>query len=58
MYNLEAIGLLLFIVLTVLGYKKDNRNIMLVASLCLLVCLAGPDFIAGYIEGYNGQITS
>ena len=57
MYILEIICLLLFIVLTVLGYKKDNKNIMLVASICLLVGLAGPDLIAGYTQGYNEQVT-
>jgi hypothetical protein len=57
MYILEVIGSLLFVVLTILGYKKDNRNIMLVASICLIVGLAGPDFIAGFIEGYN-DVTS
>jgi hypothetical protein len=57
MYILEVIGSLLFVVLTILGYKKYNRNIMLVASICLIVGLAGPDFIAGFIEGYN-DVTS
>lgn len=55
MYILEIIGLLLFFVLTILGYRKNNRNIMLVASLCLMISLAAPDFITGFIAGFNGK---
>jgi hypothetical protein len=53
MFTLEIIGLCIFIILTFLGYKKNNRNIMLFASMCLLVSLSGPDFISGFIEGYH-----
>ncbi|MGL1959425.1 MAG: hypothetical protein OCD00_19250 [Colwellia sp.] len=52
MYILEIVSLLLFLVLIVLGYKKNSRNIMLVASICLLVGLAAPDFVSGLIDGY------
>ena len=49
----EAVGTLVFVALTVFGYKNDNRNIMLAASICLLATLAGPDFVGGFLNGYN-----
>ena len=55
MYIFEIMGLLFFVVLTVLGYRKSNRNILLMASICLLATFAIPDFICGFIEGYNGE---
>ncbi len=57
MYILEILATLLFIVLIVLGYKKNNSNIMLVASSCFLVSVFGSDFIVSFIEGYNEQGT-
>ncbi|OJF70354.1 hypothetical protein BK026_17100 [Alteromonas sp. V450] len=53
MYYLEVVSLILFVVLMTIGYKKNNRNIMLASSLCLLLGLAGPDFISGFKEGYS-----
>ncbi|WP_435276360.1 hypothetical protein ACMAZF_05000 [Psychrobium sp. nBUS_13] len=53
----ELIGIIVFVALSVIGYKKNNRNIMLTGSMCLLVALAAPEFVAGFIEGYNGSLT-
>ena len=53
MVYVEITGLILFIVLMTLGYRKNNRNLMLLSSLCLLVGLAGLDFVSGFIEGFN-----
>lgn len=58
MYNLEVVFLIAFIVLAAVGYKKNNRNLMLVSSLCLLVGLAGPDFMKGFMEGYYGVMNA
>ncbi|WP_296047980.1 hypothetical protein [uncultured Alteromonas sp.] len=55
MVYLEISGLILFIVLMTLGYRKNNRNMMLISALCLLVGLAGPDFVSGFIEGFNAS---
>ncbi len=52
MYILEVVSLLMFLVLIVLGYKKNSRNVMLVASLCLFFGFVAPDFISGFTEGY------
>ncbi|MEP1382382.1 MAG: hypothetical protein ABJK64_01170 [Paraglaciecola sp.] len=53
MYWLEVIGFFIFIILMTIGYKRGNRNIMLGASICLIVALAGPDFISGVSEGFK-----
>jgi len=58
MYVVEIVGLVLFIALMAVGYKKNNRNIMLLASLCLLVAVAGPDFVSGVMDGLNAQAES
>jgi hypothetical protein len=47
----EIITVVLFVVLFTIGYRKSNRNIMLVASVCLLIGLAGPDFVKGFQDG-------
>ncbi|GAA5131520.1 hypothetical protein [Thalassotalea piscium] len=57
MYWLEAIGLIVFIVLMTIGYKRRNRNIMLGASICLLITLVGPDAVSGFNEGYKSAIS-
>lgn len=53
----ELIGIIAFVALSAIGYKKNNRNMMLTASMCLLVALAAPEFAAGFIEGYNGSLS-
>lgn len=58
MVFVEVIGFVLFVVLTIIGYKKSNRNMMLMASLCLLLAVAGPDFIAGFNDGFSDSVTS
>ena len=56
MYYLQLISFIIFLIQIVIGYKKDNRNIMLFSSLCLFVGLGGiehiSDFYAGFINGY------
>ena len=56
MYYLEIFSAVLFAVLTIVGYRKNSRNIMLAGSLCLLLGIAGPDFVAGFQDGYNASI--
>lgn len=55
MVYLEVITLILFVLLTIFGYRKNSRNIMLAASLCLLFGLAGPDVISGFQQGFSGN---
>ena len=58
MYYLEIITLVVFVVLITIGYRKNNRNMMLAASLCLLLGLAGPGFIEGFQAGYGASAKS
>ena len=58
MFFVEVIGFALFAILMTIGYKKSNRNMMLMASICLLVAVAGPNFIAGFIDGLSEPVTS
>jgi len=53
MLYFEIILMTLFVVLTAIGYKKSNRNTMLVGSICLLVGLAGEPFMKGFNEGFK-----
>lgn len=51
------IVLIAFIILSVVGYRKNNRNLLLSGSLLLLVGLGGgehiADFIIGFIDGFT-----
>lgn len=50
---MELIALTLFVVLSIVGYKKDNRNLLLSGAVILLIGFGGHNFIAGFIDGYN-----
>ncbi|WP_143873171.1 hypothetical protein [Catenovulum sediminis] len=58
MYWVEIISFVLFVVLMFIGYKANKRNIMLLASIVLLIGLAGEDFISGVSEGYKDATAS
>ena len=57
MFYLEVIGLVLFVVLITVRYRKNSRNVMLAVSLCLLLGGAGPGFIEGFKEEYSATTT-
>ncbi len=42
------------LVVLVIGYRKNNRNVLLVSAILLLAAGALPEFIAGYQDGFNG----
>lgn len=46
-YLLEIIGL----VLLVLGYRRNNRNLLLAAALCLWIGAGVNDFVRGFLDG-------
>lgn len=48
-YLLEIIGLILLI----LGYRRNNRNLLLAAALCLWVGAGVDDFVRGFMDGVN-----
>ncbi|MEW6989638.1 hypothetical protein AADZ91_03020 [Colwelliaceae bacterium 6441] len=62
MNYLEIISFVLFVLFISLGYKKENRNLMLFATACLFVSLGGveyiSDFYVGFNEGYYGTKSS
>jgi len=53
MLIIEVIGLITFLLLTLVGYRKNNRNFMLFASLILILTLAAPNFVKGFNQGYK-----
>ncbi|KTG23879.1 hypothetical protein AWR38_07625 [Idiomarina sp. WRN-38] len=53
MFYIEILLLVLFVILLAVGYKKNNRNMMLVASLCLVLATALPSLSSGIQEGFD-----
>ena len=44
---------LLSVVLLVMGFRKNDRKILLAAWICLLISLVSGDFIEGFTEGFE-----
>jgi succinate-acetate transporter protein len=57
MYYFEVFLLVAFVILTIVGYKKNNRNLMLAGSFCLLIGLIAAPFSKGFNEGYDSSKT-
>ena len=53
MFYLEIVFTVLFILLTVVGYRKSNRNIMLLGSICLVISFGAEPFLNGFSDGFN-----
>lgn len=53
MIYLELIFFLLFVVFTVVGYRKSNRDLMLIGVICSLIAFVVPEAIQGYQNGYS-----
>ncbi len=51
---IQLILYILFAVLTTVGYKKNNRNLMLLGAVAITVGFVGLDFILGFAEGIEG----
>jgi hypothetical protein len=45
-YTLEIVGLILL----VLGYRRNNRNLLLAAALCLWIGAGVNDFVRGFMD--------
>ena len=54
MYYFEIFMLIVGLVLLVVGYRKNSRNILLGAAFVWLAAGALPQFIEGMEEGYLG----
>lgn len=55
MFYFELILIVLFVVLTIIGYKKSDRNIMLAGSICLVIAMSAAPFAKGFTEGFDGK---
>lgn len=51
MFIFELLALLTFLGTAVYGYRKNNRNILLLSSFCLIIAFAGPAAVSGYTAG-------
>ena len=43
-----------FVVLTTIGYKKNNRNLMLLGAVAITFGFVGLEFMVGFAEGIEG----
>ena len=50
MFIIESGALLLFVILMIVGYRKNNRNIMLAASLFLIVGFGATAMVDGVMD--------
>ncbi len=57
MYYFEVFILVVFVILTIVGYKKNNRNLMLAGSFCLLIALIADPVSKGFNKGYDRSKT-
>ncbi|WP_197487235.1 hypothetical protein [Pseudoalteromonas sp. MQS005] len=44
---------IVFAVLTTLGYKKNNRNLMLLGAITISFAFVGLEFLLGFDEGLS-----
>ena len=52
MIYVDLIVFTVFIVLIVVGYKRNNRNILVAASMLIVVVFCGPEFVRGFHDGF------
>ena len=53
MGTLQLILFIVFAVLTTIGYKKNNRNLMLLGAVAISFAFVGLDFLIGVDEGLS-----
>ena len=51
----QIILFIAFAVLTTIGYKKNNRNLMLLGAIAISFAFVGLDFLMGVDEGVSGR---
>lgn len=54
MYWFAIAALVVGLVALVLGYRKNNRNVLAAAAVLLLVAGGAEDFVNGFQEGVSG----
>ena len=58
MYYLEIALFVIGIVLVVVGYRKNGRNLLLAGAVVLYLSAALPQFVGGYLDGVSGSAGS
>ena len=53
MGTFQLILFIAFAVLTTLGYKKNNRNLMLLGAITISFAFVGLEFLLGFDEGLS-----
>lgn len=56
MSYVDLVIFIVFIALIAVGYKRNNRNILLVASILLVVVFGGPEFVRGFHDGFMATV--
>jgi hypothetical protein len=51
---IQLVLFLVFVVLTTVGYKKNNRNLMLLGAVAITFGFVGLEFMLGFAEGVEG----
>lgn len=51
---IQFVLFLVFIVLTTVGYKNNNRNLMLLGALAITFGFVGLEFMLGFAESLEG----
>ncbi|WP_198923572.1 hypothetical protein [Pseudoalteromonas sp. TAE56] len=54
MGTLQLILFIVFAVLTTIGYKKNNRNLMLLGAVAISFAFVGLEFLLGIDQGLSG----
>ncbi|GLX84524.1 hypothetical protein tloyanaT_07760 [Thalassotalea loyana] len=55
---IQLVLFVIFIVLTTIGYKKNNRNLMLLGAVLVGTGYFGLEFVIGFVESIEGIETS
>lgn len=55
MIYIELFFIAACVILTIVGYRKHNRNYMLLGTLCLVVATVLPSVANGFQESYEKQ---
>ena len=53
MYFFEIAILLVAIAILVLGYRKNNRNLLLTGAIALFIAGIASETVQGFIEGFH-----
>lgn len=52
MFVIESLLFLLGLVLLVVGYRKNDRNLLLIAAIVLVIAVGARDLLTGFHQGF------